>query len=461
MLDKAQKRNILLALTFSLFSGSLVLSAVPVALPSIATALTMNAVQTSWISLVFTLATAIFILPFGRLADILGRKRIFTFGLGAVTAGMIASAFAVSWPMLMFTQAFTGIGSAMVVSTGIALLSSVYEAHERGRALGLLTASIYLGQTLGPTIGGLLTHNFGWRSIFIPTIILQLLALIFISMRIKGDWAEARHEKFDLAGSAIFAVMLFCILYGFSSINSQTGRWITVAGVILLALFIMWELHVKNPILNISLLTKNRMFAFSGLTHLLFYISSMPVPFILSLYLQYIQGFDAQRTGFILLMQPVMMAVFSPLAGRISDRIQPRLLVSAGISIVLISIMLYLTAIINTWPTGILIGLGVGGFGYSFFASPNTNAIMGAVDSRSYGVASAFESTMRTMGITFGMGILMLLFSLQMGSAQITPEYHGAFVESLRVVFITFIIACAASIIFSAARGKLSRKAGD
>jgi MFS family permease len=160
-------------------------------------------------------------------------------------------------------------------------------------------------------------------------------------------------------------------------------------------------------------------------------------------------------------MQPVMMALFSPLAGRISDRVQPRLLVSTGISVVLLSMASYLTAITYSWQAGIFIGLAVGGFGYAFFASPNTNSIISSVDSKDYGVASAFEPTMRTVGISFGMGILMLLFSLQMGTAQITPEYHAAFVDSLRAAFIVFIIACAAAIIFSAMRGKLMRKTGE
>ncbi len=449
------KRNILWVLLLAMFGGSLIMSSIPIALPSIAEELSMNAVQIGWVSLVFGLASAVLILPMGRLADIFGRKKIFAMGMLINVAGMIGSASSISWLMLISFQIVAGIGSSMFMATAFALLSSAYAPAERGGALGLVVAAVYLGQSIGPTIGGLLTHNFDWRFIVLPTVIFQSLAFVVLYTKVKGEWLGAKGEKFDVTGSALFAVMLFCLLYGFSSINTQTGIWIIVAGICLMALFIYWEMKADSPMLNLRLLIHNRFFSFSGLTILLFYIVSISIPFIMSLYLQYILGFNPQVAGFILLIQPAFMAIFSPIAGILSNRVQTRILVSIGLFIVLLGVIFIFAAISNSWLPGIIIGLILAGFGYAFFASPNTNAIISSVDKKDYGVASAFESTMRTVGITFGMSILILLFSINLGAAKITPEYYEPFLESVKMAFIIFMIFCILSICTSATRGKM------
>lgn len=453
MTAETRKRDILLTLMISLFAGGLPLSALPVALPSIADALGLSAVQTGGVSVIFALVSAAFILPVGRLADIIGRRRIFATGLATVATGMAASALAPSWLPLMAAQALTGLGTAMSIATGMALLSSAFPAQERGRALGMVTAAVYLGHTLGPSIGGLLTHHFGWRSIFLPSILLHSLLLFFFLRRVGDQAAEAHGESFDFAGAAIFSVMLFCILYGFSSMNLPVGRWALAAGALLFIAFVIQESRVTQPMLDLRLVTGNRLFAFSDLTHLLFYVAVVPMPFLLSLYLQYVRGYDPQQTGFLLLLQPAIMVVVSPFAGRLADRIDPRVLVTAGIAIVTCSLLLYLAAITRGWQPGIAAGLLTGGVGFALFSSPNSNAIMGSVASRHYGVAAAFESTMRGMGIAFGMGIVMMLFSLRLGGMRITPEHHAAFVDTVKLALVIGVAISVASMSFSVARG--------
>ena len=455
-----RKRDLLLALMFAMFGGSLAISALPVALPSIADALGLSAVQTSWISVIFALTTAVFILPFGRLADIVGRRRIVTTGLGIVIGGMTVSALAPSWLPLIAAQALTGFGGAMFTATAVALLSSSHPAHERGRALGMVTAAVFLGQTLGPSIGGLLTHHFGWRSIFVPSVLLQSLALVFILRRVRVDVAIARGEKFDFAGSALFSAMLFCILYGFSSMNLPEGWWTLGAGAGLFVAFVIRESRASHPMLDLRLLTGNRLFALSDLTHLLFYAAVVPMPFLLSLYLQYVRGHDPQQTGLLLLIQPMIMVVVSPFAGRVSDRIDPRVLVTGGIVIVTGSLLLYLAAITQGWQPGIAAGLATGGLGFALVSSPNSNAIMGSVGSRHYGVAAAFESTMRSTGMAFGMGIVMMLFSLRLGGVRITPEHHPAFIGTLELLLVIGIAISLASMACSIARGPAHARGG-
>jgi MFS family permease len=197
------------------------------------------------------------------------------------------------------------------------------------------------------------------------------------------------------------------------------------------------------------------MFAFSNISQITYHIAIFSVTFILSLYLQYIKGFSPQDAGFVLLAQPVIQAVLSPIAGRVSDRIQPRITASLGLVAVLGAILLLLHETEVASLTSIIIGLVLLGSGASFFGTPNTSAIMNCVEKKYYGVASAIDSTARNIGQTFSMGVVMLLFSLYMGTAQITPEHHTAFLESIRMAFVIFAGLSFCSIILSALRGKL------
>jgi len=457
--DARENKYILSIVVLTSFAGPLLFGAVSIALPSMARELSMNAIEMGWVTMVFSLTGAILILPFGRLADIYGRKKIFIIGVLINNIAVAITAFSTSAYMLIAFQFVQGIGFAMIVSTGTALLISAYPPQQRGKMLGMMVAAVYLGMALGPTFGGLLTHNFGWRSIFAPTFILQIPAIVLVLAKIKSEWSEARGEQFDITGSVLLSVMLFCLLYGFSLLPSQSGIWIVVIGIVTFIAFILWELKVKSPIFSISLITGNRLFAFSSLTHFLYYTATFPTTFIMSLYLQYIKGFNSQEAGFILLITPVIMAVFSPIAGRISDRVQARVNVSVAIVVVLVGILLLYAATLNEGLTSIIIALVLLGFGFAFFTSPNTNAIMSSVDRKYYGIASATQATTRNIGITFSMSIIMLLFSLYMGSAQITPEYYEPFVQSIRVAFIIFAGICVLSIALSASRGEVVLKA--
>jgi len=455
MSGDSDRQNILIATVLMGFGTPLALTAIPVALPSIAIELPMSAVQMGWVSLAFSLTLGIFALPFGRLADIWGRKKFFTIGLAVGTIAMILSALSSFTLMLILSQALQGIGFAMVLSTGVALLSSAYSTKERGRVLGIYMAAVYFGMSFGPTVGGLLTYNFGWRSIFAPAIALLIPTVILIVRGVKGEWAEAKGETLDILGSALLSFTLFLILYGFSSLPSQLGIILLITGILFAILFIVWEMKTKSPVLNIRLMVNNRLFAFSSVTHLLHAIATFPVPFIMSLYLQYIKELNPQQTGFILLTQPFVMAIFSPIAGRVSDRMQPRVLVSiAGVTI-LFGIVLLLFSTTRTTLITIVASLFLIGLGYAFFASPDTNAIMSSVDSRHYGIASAVESTTRSVGITLGMAILMMLFSLHIGTSQITAEYFEPFVKSVRTAFAIYCGLSVCFIVTSATRGKV------
>lgn len=454
MADTQEKRYLLVIAVLTSFAGPLMLSAVTIALPAIGTELSMNAIQLGWVAQSFSLTMAVFVIPFGRLADIWGRKKIFTIGLSIATVSTLLSALANSFLMLVSLRVLQGIGMSMLYSTSVAMLMSSYLPAERGRVLGINVAAVYSGISLGPVIGGILTQNLGWRSVFFLFVVLQVPALVLLLARIRTEWREARGEKFDIPGALLFAIMLFCLMYGFSLLPATLGIWTIAIGVIGLVAFIAWERKVASPIFNIQLLTRNRMFAFSNLTQMLFYVAVFASFISVSLYLQYVKGFSPQDAGFILLAQPVVQAVLSPIAGRLSDKVQPRVIVTAGVTTALVGLVLLLVATVNTALLFIIVSLVLLGVGLAFFAAPNTNAIMSSVERKHYGVASAMEMATRSVGMAFSMGILMLLFSLYLGTAQITPEYYTAFVDSFRMALIIFAGFCICCIVASSVRGK-------
>jgi MFS family permease len=457
MADTRYKRYILAIAATTSLTGPLMLNGVNVALPVIGMELSLNAVELGWISQAFGLSSAIFLLPLGRLADVWGLRKMCAIGLSLSAASALALALSNSFAMMISARILQGIGLAMAYSTVIALVISAAPSHERGKMLGINAAAVSLGFSLGPTIGGVLTQNLGWRSVFLLYILLQIPALIILFTRIKREWAEAKGERFDIIGSALFCITIFCIMYGFSSLLSPVGVWFILAGIAVLAAFVAWELKVEKPIFNIHLLTRSRMFAFSNLTQLLYYTTVYAIPFLLSLYLQYIKGFTPQDAGFILVAQPLAQAIVSPFAGRISDRVQPRTIVSIGIGIVLLGLLLLLWGIDSLALAFIIVSLVLLGSGHGLFTSPNTNAVMSSVEKNYFGVVASIDVTTRNVGITFSMGIVLLLFSLYMGTAQVTPEHYVNFVASIKTALIIFSTICVCCICVSALRGRLVR----
>jgi MFS family permease len=175
----------------------------------------------------------------------------------------------------------------------------------------------------------------------------------------------------------------------------------------------------------------------------------------LSLYLQYIGGFTPQSAGLILIAQPIVMAVLSPVAGRLSDKVEPRVLASLGMAVTTVGLFLLIRLDENTGIGFIICSLGVLGLGFALFSSPNSNAIMGSVEKKWYGVASGALGTMRVIGQMFSLAIVMLLFALYMGRAQVTPEYYPLFLKSMRMAFIICAVLCFGGIFASLARGKV------
>ncbi len=453
--DTGMKRSTLVVTTLSSFTTPFMGSAINLALPSIGKQFQIDAVLLSWIATSYLLAAAISLVPFGRLADIYGRKKIFTLGIAAFTITSFLCAISTSAPMLILFRVFQGAASSMMFATAIAILTSVFPPQERGKALGINVAAVYIGLSLGPFLGGLLTQHLTWRSVFLINIPLGLITICLVLWKLKGEWAEAKGEKFDLPGAIIYGLALVFIMYGISLLPAMKSLWLILLGLLGFVAFVLWTGRAEHPIYNLNLFKSNRIFAFSCLAALLNYSATFAMSFLLSLYLQYIKALSPQSAGLILVAAPVVMAIFSPFAGRLSDKIEPRIVSSIGMALTTIGLFLFVFLDENSTQESIIVRLIVLGLGFALFSSPNTNAIMGSVEKRFYGLASGSVGTMRLLGMMISMGIATVIFTLYLGRVQITVEYFPVFIKSVKVAFAVFAILCFGGIFSSMVRGKL------
>ncbi len=449
-----EKRIALLVSSLGSFLNPFMGSSINIALPSIGIAFSMDNILLNWVSSIFLLSSAIFLVPFGKIADIHGRKKIFKWGILGYMVSSLICAISISSLMLIIIRFIQGLFISMVTATSIAIITSIFKKNERGKAIGINIAAVYIGLTLGPPIGGILVQNLGWQWIFLINVLISGCAFIFTIISLKGEWAEAKNEKLDIIGSILYGGFLLSLMIGMSQLRSFLGFVFLMLSIIGIIIFIYWEQKVKNPVLNISLFKDNKVFAFSNLAALINYMSTFAIGFLLSLYLQYILNLTPQEAGFILLTQPIVQATLSPLAGRLSDKKEPQIIASIGMGLLSLGLIMLIFTDELTPLSYIISCQLILGLGYALFSSPNTNAVMGSIDKRYFGIASATLSTMRLIGQTLSMQIVLLIFTLIIGPTEITPIYYGLFNLSMKIALLTFAIFSVFGIFASLARGK-------
>ncbi|MCU7500623.1 MAG: MFS transporter [Ignavibacteria bacterium] len=455
MPEDKQKKTALLITTTAAFTTPFMSSSINIALPAIGREFMLDAVLLSWVASSFLLAAAVFLVPLGKLADIHGRKKLFLIGIILYTVSSLMCALSSSVYLLLGARVLQGLASAMVFGTGVAILTSVYPPGERGKALGINVSATYFGLSIGPFLGGVLTQNLGWRSLFYVNVPLGLIVIYLVITKLKGEWAEAKGEKFDLTGSVVLSLALTALMYGFTLLPSINGAILILLAIAGFLIFIKWESRTANPVLDLKVFRHNTVFVFSNAAALINYSATFAIGFLLSLYLQYIKAFTPQEAGLILVAQPVIMMIVSPFAGRLSDKVEPGVIASLGMG--LLALGLFALAFIGTGTsTGFIVpALMIIGMGFGLFTSPNTNAIMSSVEKKIYGVASATLATMRLTGQMLSMAISIMVFSIVIGKIRITPEYYGMFLYSIKILFAVFTVLCITGIFASLARGKV------
>jgi EmrB/QacA subfamily drug resistance transporter len=448
------KNVVLLIAIMSSFLTPFTSSSINIALPSIGTKLSMDAVSLNWVATAYLLAAATFLVPFGRIADIQGRKRIFQIGIIIDMVASILCGIAPSGEWLIIFRFLQGFGGSMIFGTSVAILTSVFPAQERGRALGFSTAAVYTGLSVGPLIGGLITQHYRWEGIFFLNAFLGMVISAVVFLKLKGEWAGARGEKFDYTGSILFCLSMVILVYALSLLPALWGLGLIFLALVGFAFFLVWEARQEFPVLKVDFFRKNTVFAFSNLAAFINYSATAGAAFLLSLYMQYVNGFTPEHAGLILITQPIVMVICSPIAGNLSDRVEPRIVSSIGMGFVTIGLVMLIFLGSHTGLIYVLASLFVLGLGFGFFTSPNTNAVMSSVDRKFYGVASGTLGTMRLTGQVFSLALVLLLFSLYIGKVQITPQYFTPFLKAMKIAFCISAVLCFAGIFASIARGK-------
>lgn len=345
-------------------------SSVNVALPAIGAGLDMSAVQLAWVATSFLLTSSLLLVPFGRLGDMRGRKRVLVIGIGIYAAGSALAGLSLNGEMLILARAIQGAGGSMLAATSVAILVSVHGPRERGRVLGINAAALYSGLSVGPAIGGLLTHTFGWRAVFMVNVPLGVALFLAALYKLPVQTPDRPNSRFDWRGFAAYALFLIGGVYGMSLLPSTQGFVALGLGLAGFLLLLRVEHNVREPLIDIALFRTNTAFAMSNLAAFLNYSAFFAATFLLSLYLQIVTGLPPQTAGLVLVSMPIIQAFISPIAGRLSDRFEPRMLASTGMAITAIALLLMsrfdaVTPIPQVIAALAMLGLGIGIFSIS------------------------------------------------------------------------------------------------
>ncbi|BEU86740.1 MFS transporter [Selenomonas sp. TAMA-11512] len=434
-------------------------SSVNIAIPTMAVDFGISPEKLSWILTAYLLGSVMLLLPAGRLADMFGRRKLYTLGSFSVAAATGLCAVAPDAGSLTFFRLLQGLSFSMVASTGMAMLVASFGKAERGRVLGAAAAATYIGLSLGPVLGGVIVEVFSWRILFLGTSLFNLAAALLIST-VRQEWRGEAGDGFDFLGAVLYSAASGSLLYGVSAFHDVPhAPAMVVAGVVLLSAFFLRERRVlqrckagaeRLPILDLSLFS-SRIFLFSNLAAFMNYAATYASAFMMSLCLQIVYGFDAKTAGFVLLSQPILMAAFSPIAGRLSDKYPPRWIASAGMGVTTVGLFCMAQPAAMESLAHLVVSLFLMGLGFAFFASPNTNAIMSAAPQTQYGTASSLTAVMRQAGQAMSMAITTALLSLFIAPGT---DYASSLAAANGKIFLALTGAGIAAVIFSVVRGR-------
>ena len=446
------------ALFVGLFLTVMDQSGTNIALPRIADHFQADIPTVQWVSLGYTLATSAFLMPMGRLADMIGRKEVYIAGF---LVYVCAAAIGGSSPVLLMViggKLLQGVGSAAIQANSMAMIADIFPPQQRGRALGLYMTIIGTGAISGPIVGGLLVESLGWRSVFFATvpvgILAALLALVIFNMpRPARTEGSVSREQFDWLGASLSSGGLVVFLlsmtnayrFGWGSLPVVAG--ITAAAVFVIV-FLWWEMRAPNPMLDLSLF-KSRAFSMGVSARFLSFLGGTTVFFMMPFYLIEVLQFSSSQAGLLLVPGSVGMALSSPLVGRLSDRIGTRYLTMAGMVISASAMFLFSQLDLDSPAYMVAIGMALSGVGMGTFSSPNTSAIMGAADRRKYGIVSAFLNTTRTTANVAGVAIATTIVTFAMASYGYEPSLSAITQDAGEGVYRAFVVGISRSFMIS------------
>lgn len=441
----SKENTVLLTVMVASFLTPFTGSALNMSLPDIGKEFSAGTSAMSWIVEIFLITCTIFVLPMGRLSNIVGKRRIFLGGTALFTFSSVVIHLVQSVEMLLLVRALQGIASAMLFATNMAIIALAYPKEKRGKAMGLVVSVIYIGLAVGPVVGGFLNYYFGWRSIFYFITINGAAAMAFTLKVMKEEWISEPNGRMDYSSSVLYGITLVLLMYGWSEIvTDPMAKYMLMAGLVLAVIFVRYQATKKDPLLPVRIFLENRTFSFSNLAAMMNYSATFAIAFLLSLYLQMIMGYDSNHAGMILLIQSIIMAVLSPVAGSLSDRYGSKVLASAGMAVIGAGLLVMIYATHVESLTMIIVALVIVGVGFAMFSAPNNNAIMSAVPKQYFGLASSVIGTVRLTGQVLSMAIVASILSRPVAGLV---DSTAVLLYNIQHAFMVFAVICFLGII--------------
>ncbi|MCW7753368.1 MFS transporter [Desulfobotulus sp. H1] len=430
------------------FMSTLDSSIVNIALPTILKDYESSLAMTEWVVMIYLLTITCFLLTFGRLGDLLGRKRIYATGLFIFTLASLFCALAPTIGSLIGARLFQGLGSAMIMACTPALLVDAFPDAQRGKVLGLNGAVVACGLTAGPAIGGFLLSFGSWRLIFYVNVPIGLTAAALVLVCLRESKKQHQIDSFDWQGTLFAALaiglLLMALTHGYGWGFLSPLFIVTLGGsTLFFILFMKAEKKNPSPMLDISLF-RNRLFALPALSGLLLFCSLFFMVFLMPFYLMLAAEFSSALTGKMLMIPFVFLLIFSPLSGTLSDRMGSRILCTFGLFVMGTGLVCLAHLTAPHTVTDIAWRLALVGIGTSIFVSPNSATVMGHVPPANRGTAGAVVASARNLGMVFGVAlagaVFHFVFDTRSGGVSLAafrPEHTEIFMQSFRAAMLT------------------------
>ncbi len=449
------------------FMATLDSSIVNVALPTISKAFGAGKGQLQWAVTAYLLTISSLLLAFGRLGDIIGKNKVYAAGfLGFILGSALCGAAYNVWQLVAFRVA-QAVGAAMLMANAMGLITSVFPASERGRALGTTGTVVALGSLTGPSLGGVLVGSLGWRAIFYLNIPVGILGFAAAWLFLPKDQDIVRNQNFDYAGALLFGGGMTLLLLSLSA--GQELGWGSARvlaqlalAVLLLATFLLTEIRVKQPMIDLSLF-RNRLFFAGNAAGLLSFMASSFVFYLVPFYLAEILRLPPYQMGLIMTFFPLVLAVVAPLSGWLSDRVGPFLLTTGGMAVSALGLFLLSGISVNSSPLSVAWRLSLLGVGSGMFQSPNNSSVMGTVPPPKLGVAGGVMATIRNLGMVTGVAFSVTFFEAAFTRLQAVLPWQSAYVQSLSLVFkaAMFIALCGSAVCLVRGAGTENARSGE
>ena len=418
-------------------------SIVNIALPTLVKVFQTSFAMIQWVVLSYLLVITALVLGAARLGDMLGKKKLYLGGLVVFTISSLLCGLAPSVGWLIAFRALQGLGAVMISALGAAIVTEVFPASERGRALGIIGAIVSLGIALGPTVGGLLIAASDWRMIFLVNVPIGIFASFIVWRYVPSSPTRNPNQAFDFWGAIVLAIVLVCFALGMTQ-GQESGftQPLTLgflgSAVLGTVLFAQLERRVTQPMLDLQLF-RNLQFSLSLVAGWLVFVVISGLIFILPFFLELVLRLPTQHVGLLLAVSPVVGGIVAPISGNLSDRFGTRLISALGLSFMLVGCLAISTFSAQLTDIGYIIRVLPFGLGLGLFQSPNNSAILGSVPPERLGIASGLLSLSRTLGQTTGVPLLGSIFTFitlkQSSATSITQAPSQALVAGVQGTF--------------------------